>query len=139
MGTQVNNPVKEGSTRSFTNILLYILCITSLGFSVYNNVRQSDLEDRTRHIRYLDDRITIMETKMENFNLQYSQAGKGYTLSNEQPAPPDIENIIRKMSLEVAGIGRLRRDVSTLQISRQERQASIQQSPDCICQPGIYF
>lgn len=50
----------------------------------------------------------------------------------------DMKSVVRKLSLQVEGIQRLRRDVSHLKLTRQERQTAIEQSPEdmCSCPPG---
>lgn len=129
-----SNSVKldGGSHRiTFVNFVLCILCFTSLGASFYSNFRQSHIEDRIRHLRHLDDRITILEAKLSNSQYQAAALNSGETEFT------DVANVVRKLSLQVAGIQRLRRDVSHLQLSRRsQRQASIQQSPECVCPAG---
>lgn len=130
MGKSSSLISESGGSRSLVNFILYTLCVTSLGFSVYTSFRQSHLEDRVRHMRHLDDRITILEAKLQNS--QYSPPGAAASAEFTDVAA----NVMRKLSLQVAGIQRLRRDVSHLQVARRERQASIQQSPECVCPPG---
>lgn len=50
----------------------------------------------------------------------------------------DMKSVVRKLSLQVEGIQRLRRDVSHLKLTRQQRQTAIEQSPEdmCSCPPG---
>lgn len=111
---------------SFINFVFCVLCVCSLGASIYSNYRQSHIEDRIRHLRHLDDRISILEAKL-------SASG----LSSGENEFSDVANVVRKLSLQVAGIQRLRRDVSHIQLTRRaQRQASIQQSPECVCPPG---
>lgn len=145
----------------FVNFLLYVLCVTSLGTSVYLNYRQTHLEDRVHHLRHLDDRITILEAKFNSLPRQTSRVsdsnsvvvdrggGGGVDINgdvvvggdvSQDEEFTDVANVVRKLSLQVAGIQRLRRDVSHLQLSRRtQRQASIQQSPECVCPAGKPF
>lgn len=144
----MNENNSSNGSRSLVNFILYTLCVTSLGFSVYTSFRQSHLEDRVRHMRHLDDRITILEAKIhhqqqqkQQLQQQQLQQQQQQTVSFSQPATAeftDVANVMRKLSLQVAGIQRLRRDVSHLQVARRERQASIQQSPECVCPPGMF-
>lgn len=138
--TNEEYPEKVGS-RAFTNILLYLVCITSLCISIYTNFHHSHLEDILKNFQHMDDRIHILEAKLKTITLPQSFTPTTLPASSAaSTATPsdylDLGNVMQKISLQVAGIDRLRRDVSHLQLSRRERQASIQQSPDCVCQPG---
>lgn len=97
-----------------------------MGTSFYANFRMSILEDRVRDINHLDDRLTVVEAKLQT--LQPS--------AFMEPPFENVASVVRKLSLEVAGIQRLRRDVSHLKVTRQQRQTAIQQTPDCVCPPG---
>lgn len=135
-GGRVVAVFKKGDGRiSFVNFVVIVLCISSLGASIYSNFRQSHIEDRIRHLRHLDDRISMMEAKLSAASgvSQYQQSA---SLGSAEEFS-DVANVVRKLSLQVAGIQRLRRDVSHLQLTRRaNRQASIQQSPECVCPPG---
>ncbi|XP_055381364.1 collagen alpha chain CG42342-like [Condylostylus longicornis] len=178
-------------TVSLFNLIFYVMCISSVGFSLYANIRQTHYEDRLRHLRHLDDRITILETKIDNFLpfLKYrrnskstssSSSGGGLVSSsssstsslknknifengivdvvndennsiqqsssvtddNDDPLADftNVANVVRKLSVEVQGIQRLRRDVSHLQLTRrQQRQTAVQSSQECMCPPGNNF
>jgi len=137
-GTNVNisgNSSGSGShSISLVSLVLYVLCITSLGASVYSNFRQSHIEDRLRHLRHLDDRVSMLEAKLQTIEVPAD------FVDGTSAEFSDVANVVRKLSLQVAGIQRLRRDVSHLQVSRREqRQASISQSvsPECVCPPGL--
>ncbi|GAB0088213.1 Collagen alpha chain CG42342 [Sergentomyia squamirostris] len=127
---QQKTPTGEGSTSSTctVNLVLFVLCISSMGSSFYANFRQSILEDRLHYMNHLDDRLTVVEAKLQNIQ---STGG-----SFVEPPFTDVASVVRKLSLEVAGIQRLRRDVSHLKVTRQQRQTAIQQTPDCVCPPG---
>lgn len=58
--------------------------------------------------------------------------------SDESVEFEDMKSVVRKLSLEVQGMQRLRRDVSHLKLTRQQRQTAIEQSPEdiCSCPPG---
>lgn len=126
-------PDNRGSpTYTFVNILLYTLCITTLGFSIFIYLRQAQIEDKVRYLQLLEDRMTTLEARLQSdIPLSYQKT----SASNEFS---DIASDMRKLSLQVSGIQRLRRDVSHLQIGRRERQASVQQSNDCGCPPGMF-
>lgn len=126
-------PDNRGSpTYTFVNILFYTLCITSLGFSIFIYLRQSQFEDRVRYLRHLEDRMTTLEARLQ------SDVPLSYLKTSSSNEFADIASDMRKLSLQVSGIQRLRRDVSHLQIGRRERQVSVQQSNDCGCPPGEF-
>ena len=58
--------------------------------------------------------------------------------SGEEEEYEDMKSVVRQLSLQVQGIQRLRRDVSHLKLTRQQRQTAIEQSPEdmCSCPPG---
>lgn len=135
----INHPV------SLFNLLFYVLCISALGFSLYANLRQIHNEDKLRHFRHLDDRIADLESKLQQFMQmrQSSVVSEGVQTADQGAATgftatadfsSDVASVVRKLSLQVEGIQRLRRDVSHLQMTR--RQASIQSEPDCMCPAG---
>lgn len=142
------------------NILVYIILIVSLSFSAYTFLRQTHFENRIRHFQSLDKRIAIIEDKLRLFPLAFinSLAKTATIATTPDPAAPDIDliaddtstvtdtnadngdeqfaHILQKLSLQVSGIQRLRRDVSHLKASRRgERQASVHPT-DCSCPPG---
>lgn len=57
---------------------------------------------------------------------------------NAEPSNTDqFSHVLQKLSLQLSGIQRLRRDVTYLKASRRgERQASVQPTSDCMCPPG---
>lgn len=135
------------------NLVFYVLCLTSLGASFYLNFRQTYLEERLRHFHHLDDRLSRVESKLQSFHSQspgfhshrrkhanfFSTTEKEFDdelLASGEDSFQDVASVVRKLSLEVEGIQRLRRDVSHLKLTRQQRQTAIQQSPDCSCPPG---
>lgn len=131
---------EQGGGIKFVNFLLYIICVTSLGASVYLNFRQTHLEDRIRHLRHIDDRVTILEAKLQNIIQPFAQKLSATSSATAGDEFTDVANVVRKLSLQVAGIQRLRRDVSHLQFTRRSnRQASVQQSPECVCPAGKVF
>lgn len=168
------------------NVLIYMLCVTSLGFSVYTSLCHSQLENRIRNFHRLDERISVLEAKLRIFPIQFLQslaslpsapsspssslsslsnnatvntealtpeaaaAAAPSTLNDDENDDDDDEigdgsfasadefaNIVRKLSVQMSGIQRLRRDVTYLKASRRgERQASVQQTSECMCPPG---
>lgn len=87
-----------------------------------------------RHIHHLDDRISVLEAKL--LSVQFPLSGEAVTSAEYS----DVTNVMRRLSLQVAGIQRLRRDVSHLQVSRRERQDSVQHIPDqCSCPAGMFI
>lgn len=138
------------------NYIIYLLCITSLGFSVYTILCHSQLEDRIRQIHHLDDRVSVLEDKLRIFPIQFLQSlatklpSSSFSSSNidnssvpdslvtDDVTVDDFADIVRKLSVQISGIQRLRRDVSHLKASRRgERQASSPPTTDaCMCPPG---
>lgn len=155
------------------NVLIYMLCVTSLGFSVYTSLCHSQLENRIRNFHRLDERISTLEAKLRIFPIQFLQSlatlpsaasaslpADNGTLSADAAAAAtatvpstlndddviadgnfasadEFANIVRKLSVQISGIQRLRRDVTYLKASRRgERQASVQQTSECMCPPG---
>ncbi len=102
-----------------------------MGFSIFIYLRQSQLEDRVRYLRHLEDRMTTLEARLQG------DVPVSYLKTSTADEFADIASDMRKLSLQVSGIQRLRRDVSQLQIGRRERQVSVQQSNDCGCPPGM--
>jgi hypothetical protein len=148
---------------SLTNFIVYLFCASSLAASIYSHFRQSVLEERFTHFRHLDDRITIVETNLESlrrhFNSRWSGSNDEMGATAERPLvidddddddeggggggvrSMDLTNVVRKLEMQVAGIQRLKRDVSHMKLTRREqRQASVQPSfasPDsCSCPAG---
>lgn len=158
--TTSTNYGSNSSNVTGVNTLIYILFITSLGFSVYTYLRQAQYEDRIRQIHLLDERISMLEGKLRLFPIQFlnSLATSSTTsqstldsstqdvMTSETESNADDINtsnkpfahVLQKLSLQLSGIQRLRRDVSHLKASkRNERQASVQQTiSECTCPPG---
>lgn len=165
----VTTYTKDATTNSNSvNVMLYIMCITSLVFSAYTSFNQTHLENRIRQIQQLDDRITVLEKKLRIFPNQFLESLATTTiplspsLAKSSSASSSVEsaidggeitnstittetyddflNIVRKLSLQLTGIHRLRRDVSYLQASsrRGARQTSVPTSSECTCPAGKY-
>lgn len=130
------------------NFIIYILCIASFGAAVYSNVR----------LRTYDERIKSLESFIYDGGLQSLQmsrsagpilssafvdgAGAGdanrnygdnvkVQKANRETWITPSEDLLQRLQHQVAGIQRLRRDVSQLQVNRSQRQV-----PDCICPAG---
>lgn len=170
---------------SVVNLVFYILCLTSVGSSLYLNFRQTYLEERLRQMHHLDDRLARLEDRLQGVQHQHhshrrksSSVGASSSSSlehlfstterdelfdvvseeevdeedrrndeddsQEQPQShrsrsrnSRFQDVVRKLSLQVEGIQRLRRDVSHLKLTRQQRQTAIEQTPDfCGCPAG---
>lgn len=143
-----NNNSSNPNPVSLFNLIFYVLCISALGFSLYANLRQIHNEDKLRHLRHLDDRISILESKMQQL-MTIRRPSLQASIQSSSPADPqneaatgftatadfsDVASVVRKLSLQVQGMQRLRRDVSHLQMTR--RQASIQSEQECMCPAG---
>lgn len=168
---------------SGANVLIYVFCVTSLGFSVYTSMCHSQLETRIRNFQRLDERISVLEAKLRIFPIQFLQSlatlpsassstsadngtvsvdaltpeaasavtssstlndhdvddddDDGAIAGDSLASADEFANIVRKLSVQISGIQRLRRDVTYLKASRRgERQASVQQTSECMCPPG---
>jgi hypothetical protein len=147
---------------SLTNFIVCLFCASSLAASIYSHFRQSALEERFTHFRHLDDRLSIVETNLETLRRQYNsrwsassgEFGTPHVVDDDdddgdggggvgglEGRSVDLSNVVRKLEMQVAGIQRLKRDVSHLKLTRREqRQASVQPSfasPDsCSCPAG---
>lgn len=122
------------------------MCISSLGFSLYCNVRQTNAEERLRHLRHLDDRITTIELKLEH-SFQQLFTGNLNMRNNHQHAElrqhPETDSAelagennnnnnnnddmsheaVRRLSLlQMSDLHRLRRDVSQLKLARRQQR-----------------
>lgn len=160
------------------NVLIYVFCVTSLGFSVYTSLCHSQLETRIRNFQRLDERISVLEAKLRIFPIQFLQSlatlpsasvattstdngtdtvdalmpeaaatitstasilndGDDAIAADSFASADEFANIVRKLSVQISGIQRLRRDVTYLKASRRgERQASVQQTSECMCPAG---
>lgn len=121
---------------SAANVLLWVLCLASLAFSAYTSLGQAYIENRIRHIRVLNDRVSMLEAQIHALPAAWLQRGADAT--SQLKDPEDLESVadvMRRLSAQVSGISRLRRDVSQLKTSkRNERQAG--ESGQCMCPAG---
>lgn len=159
-----SNCERSSITNHSGNILIYLILFVSLSFSAYTFLRQTHYENRIQYLQTLDQRISVLEDKLRIFPLAFlNSLAKSTTMSTTTttttPTSPEdrakdstvaeidlitddasndeqFAHILQKLSLEVSGIRRLRRDVSHLKASRRgERQASVHPA-DCSCPPG---
>lgn len=130
--------------QSIGNLLMWFMCVAAFALSAYTHLQQGHIETRLRHIANLDERLAVVEQMMDGrlpLPPAFANAPPGTwgtfdsTSSTSDDFPGDV---LQKITLNLAGMQRMRRDVSHLQLTRHERQASIQQSPDCVCQPGMF-
>ncbi|KAL9899287.1 collagen alpha chain CG42342 isoform 7-T7 [Glossina fuscipes fuscipes] len=62
---------------SLLNLFFYVMCVTSLAFSLYCNVRQTrQSEHNLRHLHLLDERITDIELQLQQHTQQLRQASE---------------------------------------------------------------
>lgn len=135
MGKSSDTIDKVDVRTSTTNVLLWMMCLTSLGFSAYNSFNQTYFEDRIRQLRLLTDRVSVLEAQMQALPPQWLDRVTVTDATLKEPEEyENIANVVRRLSVQVSGIPRLRRDVSHLKMRRGERQA--QQGGECMCPPG---
>lgn len=104
---------------------------------------QQQQQPRVHHRRRVSPAINgFFSTTEKEFHASSTLAlsGSEEVDSDESVEFEDMKSVVRKLSLEVQGMQRLRRDVSHLKLTRQQRQTAIEQSPDiCSCPPGEWF
>lgn len=128
------------------NFIIYLLCIASLGATVYSNVR----------LRTYDERIKSLESFLFGvggaLHPSSSSSSKGdhpsaHSAFNNYDNYEDInqnvnikwlpgghantEDLLHRMQHQVAGLQRLRRDAQELPLIRPQRQVH-----DCVCPAG---
>ena len=125
----------SGSLGGCVNYLFYLVCITSLGITIYTNIRQSYLEDRLISLVSIEERLSLVEAQIKQFFV-YNNPNPNN--NNELINESNISHIVKKLSLQISELPRIRRDVSSLKLSRKDRrQASVQQiGGECVCPPG---
>lgn len=150
---------------SFLDLFTYLFCTVSLVISIYTYYYQLSVENKVFKCNLLENRIETIETQIRileqqqeprstatNNNQQTTSYNK-YNNNNQQPHTrhedefPDVANVVKKVALQEFGLERLKRDISQLKLTRnrENRQASIQQSPECVCPAGktnltfVYF
>lgn len=133
-GNALPKPKPGSSASSMVSYLFYLLCITSLGATIYANIRQSYLEDRLFSLVSIEERLSVLEGQIRDV---YS---RGYRHQNNRRQDQDqeeasVSDVVRKISLQIAELPRIRRDVSALKLSRATRQVPLPEG-DCICPPG---
>lgn len=139
---------------SGVNIFVYILFFTSMGFSTYTFIQQMQYEDRIRKLQQLDDRISKVEEKLNyfphirteqtNINSQIAQPLFENNASSNETFNSGVHNdelshILQKLSIELSGIQRIRRDVKHLQSFRRGKRQTVQQTTECMCPPGMFY
>lgn len=136
MGKSSDTAIEKGDIRtSSANVLLWMLCLTSIGFSAYTSLSQTYLEDRIRQFSQINDRVSIIEAQLQTLPQQWLDRATD-PIFTEPKEYDNIANVVRKLSAEVTGMSRLRRDVTHLKMKRGERQT---QAGECQCPPGIYI
>ncbi|XP_055591302.1 collagen alpha chain CG42342-like [Uranotaenia lowii] len=135
------------SASSFISYLFYLLCITSLGATIYGNIRQTQLEGRLVSLVNIEERLSLLESQLNDVK-QYGKVRRvvlfGANVGDGEPEEPtnevvdhseqSISDVVRKISAQIAELPRIRRDVSALKLSRTTRQAPA--DGECNCPPG---
>lgn len=122
-------------TPSTTNVLLWLLCLASLAFSVYTSLGQTYFENRIRHLRQLDDRVSMLEAQIKSLPAVWLDRIVDTPLKDPEEME-SVADVMRRLSEQVSGISRLRRDVSQLKSRRNERQTNGDISNGCMCPAG---
>lgn len=138
---------------SIVNVVICMISITSLALSVLANVnRQGHAVTATSSSSSLAERLDILDKRIASVEEQMATRPVSVKFTNipdwdvggggggVDVRPTVHSEVLQKMSLQVAKLERLRRDVSQLKLTRPERQASIQQSPaECMCPAGEFL
>lgn len=135
-GLESGNAVTKStsSASSVVSYLFYLLCITSLGATIYANIRQSYLEDRLFSLVSIEERLSVLEGQIRDV---YSRGHRHHPNNRQQDQDQEasVSDVVRKISLQIAELPRIRRDVSALKLSRTTRQVPVPEG-ECICPPG---
>lgn len=125
-------PYKSGRRISFLDLFTYLFCTASLVISIYTYYYQLSVENKVFKCSQLESKVESLESEIRTLNKKHATA----TLFNDDEFP-DVANVVKKVALQEFGLERLKRDISQLKVTRREnRQASVQQSPECICPAG---
>lgn len=141
-----NNVYKKNKSASFSNLLVYVLCVASFGAAVYSNVRLRTHDDRIRSLeaillrggsQWADGVVAKLNRDSDSVN--YAKPGDEDSSHRTWPLKdttlPQEDLVLQRLQHQVAGLQqRLRRDVAQqqLQLIRPQRQIS----GDCICPAG---
>lgn len=139
-----NSLYKDAKKRiSFLDLFTYLFCTVSLVISIYTYYYQLSVENKVFKCNLLENRIEALETQIRILQSGSSTATfvaphhEQYN-HRHQDEFPDVANVVKKVALQEFGLERLKRDISQLKLTRnrENRQASIQQSPECVCPAG---
>lgn len=140
---------------SFLDLFTYLFCTVSLVISIYTYYYQLSVENKVFKCNLLENRIETIETQIRILEQQQARStatniqqthnkNNNIRLQEQQQHTrnedefPDVANVVKKVALQEFGLERLKRDISQLKLTRnrENRQASIQQSPECVCPAG---
>lgn len=92
-----NNEQQQPPRCSLMNYVLFVLCTLSLGCTAYAAYRQCHVDDtRIRHIRRLDERITVLE---EQLRLIAETTTKTKTTKPSSSDDIDVQSLMRRISI----------------------------------------
>uniref|UniRef100_A0A1I8NN37 Uncharacterized protein n=1 Tax=Stomoxys calcitrans TaxID=35570 RepID=A0A1I8NN37_STOCA len=63
----------KSSSLSLLNVFFFLICLSSLAFSLYANIRQTHSEHSLRHLRLIDERLEDMEMQLRLQQQQLQQ------------------------------------------------------------------
>lgn len=134
-------PTASAPTPS-TNIVLFILCIISLALSAHTTMNQYYYEQRLGALRTIDQRMDALESRATLLPREILQLlaadtdglteAQAHALNESQPGE-NLTGMLSRLSAQMSGLSRLRRDVSQLKTRRNQRQAS---GAECSCPAG---
>lgn len=116
-------------------LLIYICGIALLGVAVYTNNRIEKCNDRIQVLESFlfgsGDDFMSRKIALSEFN-NYNSVENKNKVVNSNYYPQEDENIaFHRWKIQIAGLHRLRRDVTKLKLTRPARQIN-----QCSCPPG---
>lgn len=131
---------------SSINFIVYVLCIASLGSAIYSNVRLRTYDERIKSLELflydvgggLNLHPTSPKSGLPSVTSAFSNNDNHQDINQNVNIKwfPGVrtnpEDLFHRLQHQVAGLQRLRRDVSQLQLIRARRQVA----HDCVCPAG---
>lgn len=144
--TNLSQSYKSARRISFLDLFTYLFCTASLVISIYTYYYQLSVESKAiTKSSYVETRLEQLENQVQLI-LQAQGLSTNNKNSNRKDSVetvtldefPDVADVVKKVALQEFGLERLKRDISHLKLTtrRESRQASLQQSPECICPAG---
>lgn len=135
-GSSNINSYKSSRRISFLDLFTYLFCTASLVISIYTYYYQLSAQSKAlSRASYVDGQLQALASQVKYLLRQEASATGSDGTWIVKDEFPDVANVVKKVALQEFGLERLKRDISHLK-RREGRQASLQQSPECICPAG---